>query len=93
MVAAVRAQLDDSAAAAERPGLAAIAIALAAVLDNQSAVPQHASAAHRLVEVLGALSKVSARRGRLSLVRGMTGDAPKASTSRGKSKPANGPGS
>lgn len=71
-MAAVRAQLDVGIAADERPGLAAIAIALAAVLDNQSAVPQHASAAHRLVELLGTLSKASNRRGRLTAVRDMT---------------------
>jgi hypothetical protein len=70
----VRAQLDNTAAALERPGLAAIAVRLAAVLDNQTAIPQHAAAAHRLVEILTTLSKSSTRRGRLSAVRSMTRD-------------------
>ena len=74
VVAAVQAQLDGTAAALERPGLAAIAIRLAEVLDNQSAIPQHAAAAHRLVEILGTLSKSSTRRTRLSAVRSMTRD-------------------
>lgn len=69
---AVRAQLAGTAAAQERPGLTAIAIRLAQVLDNQTAIPQHAAAAHRLMEVLTTLSKSSTRRGRLSMVRGMT---------------------
>lgn len=72
VVAAVQAQLDGTAAAQERPGLAAIAVRLAEVLDNQSAIPQHAAAAHRLVEILGTLSKSSMRRTRLSMVRSMT---------------------
>lgn len=72
VVAAVQAQLEGTAAALERPGLAAIAVRLAEVLDNQSAIPQHAAAAHRLVEILGTLSKSSMRRTRLSMVRSMT---------------------
>ena len=72
---AVRAQLADTAAALERPGLTAIAIRLAQVLDNQTAIPQHAAAAHRLTEVLTTLSKSSTRRGRLSVVRSMTGQS------------------
>lgn len=70
--AAVRAQLDTTAAARERPGLAAIAVALAEVLDNQSAIPQHAAAAHRLIELLGLMSKSATRHGRLTVVRSMT---------------------
>ena len=70
----MQAQLDGTAAALERPGLAAIAIRLAEVLDNQSAIPQHAAAAHRLSEILGTLSKSSTRRTRLSAVRSMTRD-------------------
>jgi len=69
---AVAAQLADNPAAQERPGLYAIAIRLAQLLDNPDAVPQYASAAHRLTEVLTILSKSAARRGRLSAVRGMT---------------------
>lgn len=69
---AVRAQLANTAAAQERPGLYAVAIRLAQLLDRDDAIPQHASAAHRLTEVLTTLSKSSNRRGRLSMVRGMT---------------------
>ncbi len=69
---AVAAQLADTAAAHERPGLYAIAIRLAQLLDSPSAVPQHASAAHRLTEILTILSKSSTRRGRLAAVRDMT---------------------
>jgi hypothetical protein len=74
VVAAVQAQLDGLPAAQDRPGLAAIAVRLAEVLDNQTAIPQHAAAAHRLVEILGTLSKSSIRRTRLSAVRSMTRD-------------------
>ncbi len=69
---AVRAQLADIAGALERPGLVAIAIRLAQLLDNQAAIPQHPQTAHRLTEVLTTLSKSSNRRGRLSIVRDMT---------------------
>lgn len=72
VVGAVVAQLGGLAAAEERPAMAAIALALARVLDNEAAIPQHAAAAHRLVEVLGALHKGSNRRGRLAAVRAMT---------------------
>ena len=61
---AVRAQLAETAVALERPGLVAIAIRLAQLLDNQAAIPQHAAAAHRLTETLTTLSKTSTRRGR-----------------------------
>ena len=73
---AVAAQLADTAAAQERPGLYAIAIRLAQLLDNPDAVPQYASAAHRLTEVLTTLSKSSTRRGKLRAVRGMTDNSP-----------------
>ena len=69
---AVRAQLAQTDAARERPGLYAIAIRLAQLLDREDCVPQYAAAAHRLTEVLGTLSKSSARRGRLATVRDMT---------------------
>lgn len=72
VAAAVAAQVENMAGAEERPGLVAIALALAAILDNPNAIPQHAAAAHRLMEVLTTLSKSSTRRGRLSMVRGMT---------------------
>lgn len=69
---AVRAQLDHMAGAEDRPALAAIAIVLAEVLDNQNAVPQHAAAAHRLVETLDRLGRSPAARGRLRGVRSLT---------------------
>lgn len=72
VTAAVRAQI-ECLGGAERPGLAAVAVALARVLDNPTAVPQHPSAAHRLSEVLDRLGKSQPRRGRLSAVRGLTG--------------------
>ena len=72
VVAAVQAQLADLPAALERPGVTAVAVKLAEVLDNDSAVPQHAAAARALIEILGGLHKSSARRARLSAVRSMT---------------------
>jgi len=69
---AVESQLAGLPSAQERPGLAAIAIALARVLDDPSAVPHFAAAAHRLTEVLTTLTKSSTRRTRLSAVRNMT---------------------
>jgi hypothetical protein len=72
VVAAVEAQLADLPAALDRPGVTAVAVKLAQVLDNDSAVPQHAAAARALIEILGTLHKTSARRARLSAVRDMT---------------------
>lgn len=72
VAAAVTAQLESNPAALERPGVAAIALALARVLDNDAAIPQHPSAAHRLTEILAVLSKTAHRRGRLRAVRTMT---------------------
>ena len=69
---AVRAQLAGLPAAQERPGTFAIAIRLAQLLDSQTAVPQYASAAKVLTEILSTLSKHSTRRTRLSAVRSMT---------------------
>jgi len=69
---AVRAQLEHLPAALERPGTFAIAIRLAQLLDNQTAVPQFASAAKVLTDIIATLSKHSARRTRLSAVRTMT---------------------
>lgn len=69
---AVRAQLAEAIIAGERPGLIAIALVLAADLDNPHAVPQRAALAHRLTEILAALSKSATRGGRLRVVRGMT---------------------
>ena len=69
---AVRAQLEHLPAARERPGLYAIALRLAQLMDTQSAVPQYASAAKVLSEILSTLSKHSTQRTRLSAVRSMT---------------------
>lgn len=69
---AVRAQLEHLPAAQDRPGLFAIAIRLAQLMDNQSAVPQYASAAKVLTDIITTLSKQSRRPGRLTAVRDMT---------------------
>ena len=69
---AVRAQLAGLPAAQDRPGTFAIAIRLAQLMDTQSAVPQYASAAKVLSEILSTLSKHSTQRTRLSAVRSMT---------------------
>jgi len=72
VVAAVQAQIDRLGAAESRPGLAAIAVCLAELLDNPHAVPQHPAAAGRLVELLGKLAQDQRRGGRLAAVRDMT---------------------
>lgn len=69
---AIQAQLDELGVAESRPGLAAIALKLAELLDNPLALPQHPAAAGRLVELLGRLSKERQRRGNLAAVRAMT---------------------
>jgi hypothetical protein len=69
---AVRAQLEHLPSAQERPGLYAIALRLAQLLDNPTAVPQYASTARVLTDLIATLSKHSARRTRLSAVRNMT---------------------
>lgn len=70
----VRAQLEHLPSAQERPGVYAVAVRLAAVLDNQTAIPQHASAARVLTEIITGLSRQSRRPGRLTAVRSMTRD-------------------
>lgn len=72
VAAAVRAQIENLSGAEERPALAAVAIVLAELLDNDRAVPQHPAAAHRLVETLDKLGRSPAARGRLKGVRGLT---------------------
>lgn len=69
---AVRAELAHTTAAQDRPGLYAIAIRLAQLLDRDDAVPQFSAAAHRLTEILTTLAKSANRRGRLAAVRSMT---------------------
>lgn len=70
---ATKAQLADLSAAESQPGLAAIAVALAKVLDGRIPTPKPA-AARQLVRVLDELHKASARtrRGGLALVKAMT---------------------
>lgn len=72
VVAAVRAELDAGSAAAERVGLRAVALALAAILDDSKHVPTQPAAARQLVAILGTLSKPAHRRGKLAVVRSMT---------------------
>lgn len=69
---AVQAQLDELGVTDSRPGLSAIALKLAELLDNPLALPQHPAAAGRLVELIGRLSKERQRHGRLAAVRSMT---------------------
>jgi hypothetical protein len=72
VVAAVRDELDAAQAAAERPGLTAVAIALAAILDDPQHVPTQPAAARQLAAILGTLSKPTQRRGKLAVVKSMT---------------------
>ena len=72
VVAAVRAELDGAPAAAERPGLAAVALALAEILDDPRHVATQPAAARQLVAILGVLSRRSRRREALTAVRAMT---------------------
>jgi hypothetical protein len=76
VVAAVRAELDGAPAAAERPGLAAAALALAAILDDPQHVAVQPAAARQLVGILGTLSKRTQRRGKLAVVKSMTTTSP-----------------
>lgn len=68
----MRAQLEHLPSAQERPGIYAVALQLAAVLDNQTAIPQHASAARVLTEIIMSLTRQSRRPGRLTAVRSLT---------------------
>jgi hypothetical protein len=67
-------QAEIGAVVAERPGLAAIALAMARLLDDPAARNQAPAASKVLVSVLDALGKVAAprRRSHLALVREMT---------------------
>ena len=72
VVAAVRDELGAAPAAAERPGLTAVALALAAILDDSEHVPTQPAAARQLAAILGMLSKQTRRRGKLAVVKSMT---------------------
>jgi hypothetical protein len=79
VVTAVRAEVDAAPSAAERPGLAAVALALAAILDNPKHVPTQPAAARQIVAILDQLSKRTRHSGRLAAVRAMsTGDSTRA---------------
>lgn len=69
---AVRAQLAGLPAAEDRPGLVAIAIRLAQLMDTQSAVPQFSAAAKVLSEIITGLTRQSRHPGRLTAVRSLT---------------------
>jgi hypothetical protein len=72
--AAVELELAGLPAAAERPGLAAAALALARVLDNPRAMSPHPPAARVLARLLDELRKpAQSRRGGSKVVRAMTG--------------------
>jgi hypothetical protein len=60
-------------AAEARPGLASAALALARIMDNPRAVATQPAAARQLVVILDQLSKGTHRRGRLAVVRAMSG--------------------
>ena len=72
VVAAVRAELDAAPVAVERPGLTAVALALAAIFDDPRHVAVQPPAARQLVAILGTLSKPTQRRGKLAVVKSMT---------------------
>lgn len=76
VVAAVRAELDAAPAAIERPGLTAVALALAEILDDKGHVATQPAAARQLVAILGTLSKRTQRRGKLAAVKSMTTSPP-----------------
>ena len=71
MVAALRAELNAAPAADECPGLTAVALGLAAILDDSKHVVVQPAAAHQLVAILGSLSKRTQRCGKLAVVKSM----------------------
>jgi len=72
VVAAVRDELGAAPAAAKRPGLTAVALALAAILDDSTHVRTQPAAARQLAAILGTLSKPTQPRGKLAVVKSMT---------------------
>lgn len=71
--AGVLAEIGSLSTAASRPGLVAVAITLARVLDSPLAIAQHSSAGHRLSETLDKLRKgADSKAGKLASVRQMT---------------------
>ncbi len=71
---AVRAEIEGSAGAEARPGVAAAAAALGRLLDSPRVMSAHPPAAKALTMLLGTLGKAPARgrRGGLALVKAMT---------------------
>lgn len=67
---AVRTELDRAAAARKRPGLAAAALRLAALLDDPDATPQIPSAAKQLRDLLDALHDAGQTGSKLGELRG-----------------------
>jgi hypothetical protein len=80
VVAAARAEVEAAPLVAERPGLAAAALALAAILDDSKHVPTQPAAARQLVAILGMLSKRTQPRGKLAVVKSMTATGQRADT-------------
>jgi hypothetical protein len=78
VVAAVYAELSVAPSAAEHPGLTAVALALAAILDDRQHVAVQPAAARQLVEILDMLSKRTHCRGKLAVVKSMTTSSPSA---------------
>lgn len=72
VVAAVRAELASGPAAVERPGLTAVALALAEILDDPRHVATQPAAARQLLAILSTLSKRAQHRGKLAAVKSMT---------------------
>jgi hypothetical protein len=70
------AELDATSTAAERLGLTAVALALAAILNDPQHVVVQPAAARQLVAILGTLSKRTQRRGKLAVVKSMTTSPP-----------------
>ncbi len=58
----VEAELEGYVGAEKRPGLAATALALAAVLDNRAIASQHPAAARQLTDILDALGRQGTKR-------------------------------
>jgi hypothetical protein len=78
VVAAVRAELDAAPAAVERPGLTAVALALAEILDDPRHIATQPAAARQLAAILGTLSKRAQRPGKLAVVKSMTASGQRA---------------
>lgn len=72
VVAAVRAVDAAAALAGERHGLAAAALAVAAILDDPKHVATQPAAAWHLVSIPGTLTNPTYRRRKLALVKSMT---------------------